>query len=98
MYFSIASVAFGFNNDSINQPDNVFRSMGSKVFKPNFRNMLRALITFLMPQMAIVFGIKAADADVEEFMYTIVKETITFREKNNWRRNDFMQVSSLKLI
>lgn len=88
----IASVAFGFDNDSINNPDNIFRKMGSKVFTPNLKTGLRALMTFLMPEFNKFIGIRVADKDVEEFMFAMVKETISFRETNNRQRNDFMQV------
>jgi cytochrome P450 family 6 len=88
----IASVAYGFDNDSINNPDNIFRLMGAKVFKPTFGNGLRAMITFLMPKMTKILGIRVADRDVEDFMFAMVKETIAFREKNNRKRNDLMQV------
>lgn len=88
----IASVAYGFDNDSINNPDNIFRSMGAKVFKPSFTAGLRALTTFLMPKMTNILGIRTADKCVEDFMFAMVKETIAFRETHNKQRNDFMQV------
>lgn len=88
----IASVAFGFDNDSINETENVFRSMGAKVFKPSFKGGLRAFMSFLLPQVNMYLGIKVADQDVEDFMFTMVKQTIEFREKNGSQRNDFMQV------
>lgn len=88
----IASVAYGFDNDSINDPNNIFRKMGAEVFKPSFKAGIRALTTFLMPKMTSILGIRTADKEVEDFMFTMVKETISFREKNNRQRNDFMQV------
>ncbi|MGL5405350.1 MAG: cytochrome P450 [Propionibacteriaceae bacterium] len=88
----IASVAYGFESDSIDNPNNIFRQMGAKVFKPTFVNGLRALITFLMPKMTNILGIRVADRDVEEFMFAMVKETIAFREKHNRQRNDLMEV------
>lgn len=88
----IASVAFGYNNDSINDPDNVFRLIGAKVFEPSLKSGLRALVTFLIPQMNKFVGIKVADQDVEDFMFAMVKQTIEHREKNCQERNDFMQV------
>lgn len=89
----IASVAFGFDNDSINSPENIFRLMGAKVFKPSLKGGLRAFMTFLMPQVNKYLGIKVADQDVEDFMFEMVKQTIEFREKNGNQRNDFMQVN-----
>lgn len=88
----IASVAFGIDNFSINEQDNEFRKIGAKVFAPSFKSGLRALMTFLMPKLNRYVGIKCADSDVEHFIFTIVKETIDYREKNGQQRNDFMQV------
>lgn len=88
----IASVAFGIDNDSLNEPENLFRKMGSKVFSPSFKSGLRAIITFLMPKLNKIIGIKVADNDVQDFMFTLVRKTIEFREKNNTQRNDFVQV------
>lgn len=88
----IASVAFGYENDSINDPDNMFRVMGAKVFKPTLKTGLRALMTFLMPQLNKFLGIRIADRDVEEFMFEMVRKTIEYREQNGCQRNDFMQV------
>lgn len=89
----IASVAFGFNNDSINYPENAFRLIGSKVFKPSFKTGIRALMTFIFPHLNKFIGMKVADQEVEDFMFRVVKETIAYREKNDHQRNDFMQVS-----
>lgn len=88
----IASVAYGFDNDSINNPDNIFRKMGARVFKPCLSTGLRALTTFLMPKLTKILGIRTADREVEDFMFAMVTETIAFREKHNQQRNDFMQV------
>lgn len=88
----IASVAFGFDNDSINDPDNIFRTMGAKVFKPTMKGGIRSFMTFLMPRANKYIGMKVADQDVEDFMFAVVKQTIEFREKNQTQRNDFMQV------
>lgn len=88
----IASVAYGFDSDSINNPDNIFRKMGAKVFEPSLPAGLRALTMFLMPKMTNILRVRTADEDVEEFMFAMVKETIEYREKNNKQRNDFMQV------
>lgn len=88
----IASVAFGYNCDSINDHDNVFRKMGAKVFKPTPKTALRALVTFFLPKINEFLGIRVADADVEEFMFSMVKYSMELRESGKLVRNDFMQV------
>lgn len=91
----IASVAFGFDNDSINEQDNIFRQMGSKVFKPSLKSAFRALFTFILPQVNKFARIKVADRDVEAFMFQMVENVMKYRETNNIERNDFMQVEQI---
>jgi cytochrome P450 family 6 len=88
----IASTAFGFDNDSINDPDNEFRRIGQKVFQPSLKAAFRSLFTFLLPHLNKFVGVKTVDDEVESFMFKIVEEQIKFREENNVQRNDFMQV------
>jgi cytochrome P450 family 6 len=87
----ISSVAFGIENDCINEPDHIFRKMGAKIFKPNFKNGVRGMMQFLMPEMFYKIGLRFVDDDVEEFIFSIVNQTVKYREKNNITRNDLMQ-------
>jgi cytochrome P450 family 6 len=91
----IASTAFGFENDSINEPNNEFRRIGQKVFQPSFKAAFRSLFTFLLPDLNKFVGVKTVDDEVESFMFRIVEEQIKFREQNNVQRNDFMQVKMI---
>ncbi|XP_065075010.1 cytochrome P450 6d3-like [Ochlerotatus camptorhynchus] len=50
---NIASIAFGIKIDSINNPNELFRQMGRKVFQPNFRNNMRGLINFMVKESKI---------------------------------------------
>lgn len=88
----ISSVAFGIDNDCVNEPDHIFRRMGAKNFEVNKRVMIRNMILFFVPQLVKLFKLKITDPEVEDFVYTIVKQTIEYREKNNIERNDFMQL------
>jgi cytochrome P450 family 6 len=87
----ISSVAFGIENDCINEPNHIFRKMGAKIFKPNFKNGIRGMTQLLIPQMFYKFGLRSVDDDVEEFIFSIVNQTVEYREKNNITRNDLMQ-------
>ena len=40
----ISSVAFGIDNDCINEPDHIFRRMGAKFFEPSLSNGIRNLV------------------------------------------------------
>lgn len=88
----ISSVAFGIDNDCINEPNHIFRQMGAKFFEPNLRNGIRAFFVFFCKELFHKLGMKTVDDDVKEFIYSIVKQTVAHREKNNSERNDFMQL------
>lgn len=88
----ISSVAFGIENDCINEPDHIFRRMGAKFFATSVKNGLRSMISFIGPKLLHKLKIKVLDQDVEDFMLSIVKQTVEYREKNNVTRNDFMQL------
>lgn len=88
----ISSVAFGIDNDCVNEPDHIFRRMGIKNFEITKWIMLRNMILFFIPQAVKYFKIKITNPEVEQFVYSVVKQTIEYREKNNVERNDFMQL------
>lgn len=88
----ISSVAFGIENDCINDPDHVFRKMGAKVFETGFTNGIRNAMSFLAPNWFYKLGLRTVDAGVEDFIFSIVKQTVDLREKTNFTRNDFMQL------
>jgi cytochrome P450 family 6 len=88
----ISSVAFGIENDCINEPDHIFRKMGAKVFETNFKNAIRGIAAFLGPKLFHKFKLRAVDKEIEDFIYAIVKQTIEHREQKNLSRNDFMQL------
>lgn len=88
----ISSVAFGIENDCINEPDHIFRRMGAKVFDTNFKNAIKGLFAFLGPKLFHKLRLSLVESDIEEFIYSIVKQTIEHREKTNFSRNDFMQL------
>jgi cytochrome P450 family 6 len=88
----ISSVAFGIENDCINEPDHIFRKMGAKVFEPTLINGIRGLFAFLGPNLFHKVKLRAVDREVEDFIFSIVKQTVEYREEKNFSRNDFMQL------
>lgn len=88
----IASIAFGIENDSVNDSKNIFREKGRKVFATTFKNSMRQTCSFITPKLSQYFKIKSVDNDVEEFFLSMIKQTVDYREKNKVKRNDFMQL------
>lgn len=88
----ISSVAFGIDNDCINEPGHIFRRMGSKFFEPNFSNGVRGLIAFAVPKIFYKLRLKKVTDEVEDFMISMVKQSVDYREQQNFWRNDFLQM------
>lgn len=89
----ISTVAFGIDNDCINDRDNIFRKMGLKIFESDFKQGLIFLLSFIYPSILSTFRVKVSYDEVEEFFMTIVKQTIDYRENSKENeRKDFMQL------
>lgn len=88
----IASVAFGIDVDCIREPDSEFRENGKKFFEMTLSNALRQAGSFLCPSLMSFFHIRMTDKKVEDFMKSVVKENLEYREKNNIVRKDFFQL------
>nr|AHJ10934.1 cytochrome P450 6FV2 [Chironomus kiiensis] len=89
----ISSVAFGIDNDCINETDNIFRKMGLKIFQVSLKQALIQVLFFFAPTLIVKAKIKLTPDDVEDFFMKIVKQTVDHREasKDN-ERKDFMQL------
>jgi cytochrome P450 family 6 len=89
----ISSVAFGVENDCINDRENVFREVGSSILKPSLRMAVLGIMTFVASNLFKQLKIKGTRQHVEDFIFALVKETIDYREKNvNFERKDLMQL------
>lgn len=85
-------MGFGIEIDCIKDPDNEFRVCGRKVFEHSFWNGLRHMLIFIQPKILKWLRIKVVDESVEKFMFSVVKQNLDYREKNNVSRNDFFQL------
>lgn len=88
----ISSVSFGVENDSINDRENMFRKMGMKIFEPCFDVAFKEGMRIFFPDLFIRFKLHAYPKAVEEFIFSMVKQTIGHREKNNYERKDLLQL------
>lgn len=88
----IASVAFGLDIDSINNPNEMFRVMGAKLADPNLEGKLRVTLAFMIPDLVKLFGIKFNNREVDDFFLSVVRQTIEYRETKNVVRQDLLQL------
>lgn len=88
----ISNIAFGIENDCINERENYFRKMGMRIMEPDMRNGLVAFLTFFAPDLLVKLKFNPFRQDATDFIFSMVKQTVDYREKNNVERNDFMQL------
>ncbi|XP_031624986.1 probable cytochrome P450 6d5 [Contarinia nasturtii] len=88
----IASVAFGIEVDSIENPECEFRTYGQKIFQPSLKNTIRATTNVFIPKLSKLFGFRFVDKDIGDFMIETVRQNLEYREKNNVTRKDFFQL------
>ncbi|KAH1021623.1 hypothetical protein HUJ04_011118 [Dendroctonus ponderosae] len=86
----ISEAAFGLDCKSLDEPDNMFRSIGREAFKPN---SIKLYIENLFPSQFLGnIGYQAFSSRIVSYFSKVVNETIQYREKNNVQRNDFLQL------
>lgn len=88
----ISSCAFGFDANSLEDPQNDFVRMGRKVLHFSKLKALKIFFAMGFRERAKSMGIRFNDKDVEDFFLKLVRETIDFRKKTGVVRKDFMQL------
>ncbi|XP_060652618.1 cytochrome P450 6a2-like [Drosophila nasuta] len=88
----IGTCAFGIECNTLRTPDTDFRKMGSKVFTDLRHGALLTAFAFSFPELANKLHMRLIPDDVHEFFMGLVNETIAYREKENIKRNDFMEM------
>ncbi|CAD7079475.1 unnamed protein product [Hermetia illucens] len=88
----IGTCAFGIQCNSLKDPNAEFRMYGRKQLEnPPHGPLVMALMN-MFPKISDMLRLTRAHRDVTKFFMDIVRETVDFREKNNIRRNDFMDL------
>ncbi|XP_055684920.1 probable cytochrome P450 6a23 [Lutzomyia longipalpis] len=88
----IGCCAFGLDCNSLKDPNTAFREYGKLTFSRTPIQGLRQIFLLTFPKIGHFFNMAFNNPKVTEFYMRIVKETVTYREKNNVQRNDFMNL------
>ncbi|XP_069672102.1 probable cytochrome P450 6a14 [Periplaneta americana] len=88
----ISSCAFGIQCNCLKNPDAEFRQWGRKIFEPTINNSLFSLLSFTVPALVDFLKIRPLDKKVAKYFRNMVEETVNYREKNSFKRNDFIQL------
>ncbi|XP_037920499.1 cytochrome P450 6a2-like [Hermetia illucens] len=87
----IGTCAFGLECNTLNDSDTDFRKYGRMVFEgARFDSIKRTIMQ--VPKLAETLGLTVFDKGIRNFFLGIVRQTIEHREKNNIKRNDFMDL------
>ena len=88
----IGTCAFGIECNSLLNPQAEFREMGRSIFeKPRHNGFVQAFM-FTNPHLARQLRMKTFRDDISEFFLNAVKETVKYRQENNVKRNDFLDM------
>ena len=88
----IGSCAFGLELKIFDQEDSPFREYGKRIFNTTKLRALRRALCTSFPEFARALGVKMVPRDIANFFMKVVKDTVEYREKNNYIRKDFMQL------
>lgn len=88
----IGTCAFGLDCNSLADPDAEFRTMGRQIFSMSKLRMVRLLFLTTFKNIGRKLHMKSLTPNVAKFFMNAVKDTVEFREKNDVRRNDFMDL------
>ncbi|CAD7079497.1 unnamed protein product [Hermetia illucens] len=88
----IGSCAFGVECNSLKDPNAIFRYYGKKVIDEPHSSPLMQILAAHYPDLARKFHVRITAKDVEQFFIETVRKTVEYRERNNIRRNDFLDL------
>jgi cytochrome P450 family 6 len=88
----ISSCAFGIQCHCLENPDAEFRQWGRKIFKSSILSSIILSLSALAPSSVASLKLRSVDPEVSKYFRRMVHDTVTYREKNNFQRNDFMQL------
>jgi cytochrome P450 family 6 len=88
----IGSCVFGLDLDICNDENSPFRFFGKKMFATTFYSIVKRIFYSIFPNLAKSLGVCTIPKDVSEFLMGVVKDTVKYRELNNYSRPDFIQL------
>lgn len=88
----IGKVAFGLDINSIKEPNNMFRTMGAKVFKTRPLRIIKIFFMISFKNLATKLNLRFHDKDVSDFFINSIEQTLNYRKENNVVRPDFINL------
>ncbi|XP_050694168.1 cytochrome P450 6B7-like [Eriocheir sinensis] len=90
---TIASIAFGVSSDTLNNTENEFSAAAARFFSPAPKwKRPFIFLQFLKPHIAKRLHLNFIDRTPIHFFSKVVTDTMKYRQENNLRRSDFLQL------
>ncbi|XP_049877856.1 probable cytochrome P450 6a13 [Pectinophora gossypiella] len=88
----IGSIGFGIECNGFRNPNSEFYLRGHEYFNPKsiYWTMTRA-VAFFAPNLFNLLKIKRISPKILNFFFNLVEETVGYRKKHSYKRNDFLQ-------
>ncbi|ERL93976.1 cytochrome P450 6a2 [Dendroctonus ponderosae] len=88
----IGCVAFGLDAGSFTSEDAKFRVIGKKLFESSLKTKMHLLVGRINVKLAQFLGMRVIPESVTEFFSEVITENARFRQENNVRKIDLMQL------
>ncbi|XP_065366569.1 cytochrome P450 6a9-like [Calliphora vicina] len=88
----IGSCAFGIECNSLTNPEAKFHIMGRRLMTEQRHGQLGNALIFNFPKFVKKLHWKMIPDDISEFFMGLVRDTIQYREENQVKRNDFLDM------
>ncbi|KAJ8881839.1 hypothetical protein PR048_018325 [Dryococelus australis] len=88
----VACCAYGLDGTALVNPHSEFAEIGRVFLAPSIRQGIEQMIIMLFPRLAGFLNIGITKKEVTKFFQRVMKEAVVFRQKNNVRKNDFLQL------
>jgi cytochrome P450 family 6 len=88
----IGSTAFGYEPMAMENPDCELRVFGKRAFRPTTKESVLGFFRFLFPDLMKPFKIRSVPKEVNDFFFSVVRETFEERLRTGQKRNDFLQL------
>ncbi|XP_055683654.1 probable cytochrome P450 6a14 [Lutzomyia longipalpis] len=88
----IGSCAFGIECNSLKDPNTEFRTMAKKVSDVRGFKFFKRFLLTLFPNVGRALRMSSTPKDVSDFFMGSLREMIDMRERNNIKRDDFLEL------
>jgi cytochrome P450 family 6 len=88
----IGNVAFGLDLKALDDPESKFREMGKRAFNLSSYDLLKAFVLATNWKFTKNFNFKIISDAVTNFFLDSFKQAVNYREDNNVKRNDLLNI------